>query len=89
MIINNPAAYAPFPPLQRGGRGGGQGSSNHLVVERRGGGQGSSNHLVVERRGAGQGSSNHFVAVHFVTRISTSGRPLRSPPPNPQSSSVR
>ena len=49
------------PPCKGGVRGGGQGSSNHLVDERRGGGQGSSNHLVDERRGGGQGSSNHLV----------------------------
>jgi hypothetical protein len=48
------------PPCKGGVWGGGQGSSNHFVLERRGGGQGSSNHFVLERRGGGQGSSNDF-----------------------------
>jgi hypothetical protein len=58
--IKAKSARRAFPTLQRGGRGGGQGSSSHLVVERRRDGQGSSSHLVVERPSGAQGLSNHL-----------------------------
>jgi prepilin-type processing-associated H-X9-DG protein len=50
------------PPCKGGVRGGRQGSTNHLAVERRGSGQGSTNQLAVERPAGGKGSTNHLGA---------------------------